>query len=47
MDYEHFYLMGRAAAVGGNHWLTSSPFTGWQGEAWKDGNFDYQQGARK
>ena len=47
MDYEHFYLLGRAAAVGGNFWLTSAPFTGWQGDAWKDGNFDYQQGTRK
>jgi hypothetical protein len=44
MNYQYYFDLGCQAARAGNYWLTSCPFTSWQGEAWKDGNFSVQRG---
>lgn len=33
----HYFKLGQESARKGNHWLSSVPFRGWRGEAWKDG----------
>jgi len=37
--YDYFHAQGAQAAKAGNFWLSSSPYSGWRGEAWKDGNW--------
>jgi len=43
MSYDFYFAQGSKAAQAGNFWLTSSPYTGWRGEAWKDGNWSWRK----
>jgi hypothetical protein len=44
MDRAHFYALGVAAWKAGNHWLSSCPYEGWRGEAYKDGMWAAREG---
>lgn len=44
MTRSYYFSLGYSACLfQGNFWLAACPYSGWRGEAWKDGNWQAQR----